>query len=477
MSARTWAFVCSLAVAVVRVSATSSDGLVEQREVSSDIRRFMKDNPPPESFMMQRELDLFEILNDFEKTPNPGFSPRASRPHPLIREMKYHVEFPLARPTAENLRSICLHGAHRPRYPASYFPTHGFGVHKREADAVNTLEAWFEKCCRLHNQTEEALLCCATQSWEKSINHFCKVGFALKTTHFHCCKVNRSERFPCFDSSSPNPDYSPTEDSPVQPVPPKVKFNFDHSSCSGTAVTPHSIRGQNKGKSPAAPLKVDLEFPLSAPTESNVQSICGNLKQLPHYNMKCFKGQGLAALQARSTNSLKKRFKLCCRGKESPLPCTKLSWEEEMTRFCDGCKHQRIDFPCCEGGVELNCFKNMSSNLDYNYTLSTGLSLSDVCDTHKIITKKFSGKVPLKSVVSKCCDLSPSERNACVLQSVEELFVEICSSRNSPPKPVQRCCRLLSAECFNKVLMNAITKATSSTKQRKKKCPKPENMS
>uniref|UniRef100_A0A3B4A1I9 Extracellular matrix protein 1b n=1 Tax=Periophthalmus magnuspinnatus TaxID=409849 RepID=A0A3B4A1I9_9GOBI len=289
---------------------------------------------------------------------------------------KYHVVFPLARPTSQNIRSICLHGNRRPRYPESYFPSSGFGVSKREGDAVNTLEAWFGTCCG-QDQTEEKLLCCATQAWEKSINHFCEVGFRIKTTHFHCCKRNRSERLPCFDREAPNPDYNPTEESAVEPVAPDVEFNFDPTSYG---------RREKKGKKPAMPIELDLDFPLAAPTDSNIESICRNRKLRPHYNIKCLKGLDLAALQAKSINSLEKYFKICCRNKERILSCAQTS-------------------------------------------------------------VRYSGFTPVL---------------------VLELFQATCSSKKSPPS-VKRCCRLSSAECFNKVLMDAITKATS--RPRKKICP------
>ncbi|KAJ0066206.1 hypothetical protein NL108_001447, partial [Boleophthalmus pectinirostris] len=160
--------------------------------------------------------------------------------------------------------------------------------------------------------------------WEKSISHFCEVGFRIKAPQFYCCKLNKSEWLPCFDRSAQNPEYNPTEDSPVQPVLTENKFNFDPSSCPGASLTPQSIRDGKRGeKKSATPLNVDLDFPLAAPTDSNIGSVCRNLKVRPHYNIKCLKGLDQVALQAKSINTLEKNFKVCCKNnnKERILPC------------------------------------------------------------------------------------------------------------------------------------------------------------
>lgn len=77
----------------------------------------------------------------------------------------YPVQFPLGRPTADNLQAICLNGDRRPRYPKSYFPSSGFGSQARRGSSVNKAEAWFNTCCK-GNQTwgTEVTLCCLTRA-------------------------------------------------------------------------------------------------------------------------------------------------------------------------------------------------------------------------------------------------------------------------------------------------------------------------
>lgn len=475
MTVLMWAFVYSTAFSLMCLgSASSDDRIVEQREVTFDISHIMQEMQQPDSHFLQSEMDLSDLLADLKEQASPGFSPRASRPRPASSVERYPVQFPLARPTSENIQAICLDGERRPRYPDSYFPASGYGVNKRQADAVNTLEAWFGNCCR-DNQTTDVTLCCATQAWEKSISHFCEVDFSIKAPHFHCCKIRGSERLSCFDNSAKNPNYNPTEGESVQSVPPKAQFSFDPQSCPRTVEAPHGIRGngENKEKTTTTSLKVDLVFPPAAPTDSNIESLCQNQQLRPRYKIKCLAGLGydLVARQAKTINRLEKGFKQCCKNKRRALPCAQKSWTDEMKRFCRGTKAKNIDFQCCHGGAQLSCFRNISTDPGYNKTvLSESLSLDNLCNTHEVISKRFSVGFPLKHIASKCCHGLATKRTTCIPQELRELFETKCSRRDASPA-VRHCCRASSQECFNKIIMDSITKATVFSYLKKKRCP------
>uniref|UniRef100_A0A8C6TWF4 Extracellular matrix protein 1b n=1 Tax=Neogobius melanostomus TaxID=47308 RepID=A0A8C6TWF4_9GOBI len=392
---------------------------------------------------------FFILLNNFPYK-------RVSAGRPVER---YSVEFPLARPSSENIQAICLHGNRRPRYPESYFPSSGYGVNKRQADAVNTLEAWFGNCCR-NNQTEEVTLCCAKQAWETSLDHFCEVGFTIKAPHFHCCKITGNERLSCFDNSAKNPSYNPTEEEPVQPVPPEAEFSFDPQSCPGTAVIPHYIRG--KSRPPTTSLKVDLTFPPAPPMLSNIDSLCRNQRLRPLYNIKCLAGLGydLVARQAKTSNRLEKAFKRCCKSKQTALPCAQ-KWEEQMKKFCVGSKGKTIDFLCCDAEALPLCFRNISTDPEYTKTVLTeSLSLDNLCGTHKVITKNLTALF---------CHFNKAY--IFIFYQLKEEFEAMCSSTKAAPPSVRRCCRDSSEQCFNGILMEAITKATGISLQKKKICP------
>lgn len=489
----TWAFVCSTALALVFVgSASEDDRFIEQREVTFDISQIMQEIQQPDSSMLQKELDLSELLDPKRIGDSSlGFVPRASRPHFGPRSYhpleSYPVQFPLARPSSENLNAICFHGDHRPRYPKSYFPQSGYDQQKRMADAVNMAEAWFETCCK-HNQTEETdrevTLCCVTQAWKKSVNVFCRENSRVKDHQYHCCKSNENERLACFHNDAPKPNYEPTEVLPVQPLPPpSTNFHFDSSACQRTSMTPYSIREggrRKKERKPPTPHNADINFPPAVPTEANIESMCRNQKLRPLYNIKCLAGLGydLLARQAKTINRMEKGFKQCCKRKQNVLPCAHLSWQEEIKKFCTGAKGKKVDFHCCGPEVphhQFECFQSISADPGYNKTAITdNLSLSNVCDSHKIITKKFPVGFSLKSLVNKCCPQSKGERSICIPQTLKEMLEEMCLPSQTFPPAVRRCCRLSSSEspqCFNKIVMDAITKATSFSHQKKKQCP------
>lgn len=119
--------------------------------------------------------DMYQITSYlFSLSGRPSFGPRS------FAGPDYPVQFPLARPSYDNLQAICLHADHRPRYPVSYFPSSGFGQQKRRASAVNKAESWFSTCCQ-GNETwgREVTLCCATQA----------VSFTLYNNKMRICHL------------------------------------------------------------------------------------------------------------------------------------------------------------------------------------------------------------------------------------------------------------------------------------------------
>lgn len=478
MSAPLWAFVCSSALSLLCLgSASTDDHLLQQREVTFDPSHIMQaESQPLDLHLLQTEMDLSDLLEGLKEQPSPGFSPRASRPRPAgpgASAERFSVRFPLARPSPENIQAICRHGDRRPRYPESFFPASGYGVLKRRADAVNTLEAWFGGCCG-DNRTEEVTLCCATQAWEKSASHFCEVDFSIKAPHFHCCKKRGSERLSCFDNSAKDPSYSPTEQESVQPVPAKAKFSFDPQSCPGTAEIPQSIRKNRENETaPTTFSENNLIFPPAEPTDSNIESLCENQQLRPRYKTKCLavRGNDLVIHQAKTINRLEKRFKNCCKTQRRILQCAQRSWADEMKRFCQGGKGKKVDFQCCNGRSQFDCFRNMSKDPGYNKTaFSESLSLDNLCNTHELIRKRFSVGFSLKNIESKCCHGAFMLRKTCIPEELGELFKSKCAKRDVPPS-VRRCCRASSPECFNKIVMDSITKAAIFTNQKKKRCP------
>ncbi|XP_019948980.1 extracellular matrix protein 1 isoform X1 [Paralichthys olivaceus] len=471
-----WPLVCPTVLLWVLLSSAST-GFVEQREVTFDL-----DQKGMEEALLQKEVDWAEFF-DPKGGSRPG--PRGHQPNVQPRSfgglpiLNYPVQFPLSRPTLENLQAICLHGNHRPRYPVSYFPASGYGQQRRRAKAVNKAESWFSTCCA-GNQTwaREVTLCCATQAWELSVKSFCKEDSSVKDRLYQCCRQRGRELFNCFNNDSPNPNYEPTEEIPVQLLPSTANFTFDPKTCPRTMITPHSVRGKKK-MTPSTSQKVDINFPPGRPTADSIESLCRDQALRPRYSVKCLPGTGyeLLSRQAKTINRMEKGFKHCCKKKQDFLNCAEQKWSEELNKFCSVKKGGKVDFHCCSGedaNDRLNCFQNISPDPHYNMT-SEELSLNRICDTEKIIKKKFPVGFPLKSFVEQCCPLSEQEKTICSLQKLEEVSASLCLLGKASSPAARRCCRKSSQEtpdCISKILMDAITKATKVLRQKKKKrCP------
>ncbi|KAE8288809.1 hypothetical protein D5F01_LYC12685 [Larimichthys crocea] len=452
------ALACSIAFVLILLSSASKDEQVpEQRDVTFDFDKIMQEIQDPDLFM-QKEVDLSDILDPKEfpavqmmspaqqydtmsetgsYTPvlkprgRQRFSPRSFGGPP----QEYPVQFPLARPSSDNLQAICLNGDRRPRYPQSYFPPSYFSKQRREGSAVNEAESWFSTCCK-GNETWglEATLCCATQAWELSVHNFCEADASVKDRLYECCRKRDNARLNCFHNDSPNPNYEATEELPVPPLPNISTFSFDPSTCQS------------------------------------------NQKLRPLYTVKCLPGSGYEGLgrQAKTINRIEKGFKQCCKKKQGVLDCAEQKWQAELNRFCTVELAQQGDFQCCSMFDEdrYNCFQNTSPHPHYNVTSDTEeLSLNKICDTHKIIKKKFSVGLPVKAFVNQCCPLSEQEKTSCLTQRVRETSEKLCLSKKASAPAFRRCCKSRETpQCLSKILMDAVTKA-SNVQKKKKKCP------
>ncbi|XP_051261737.1 extracellular matrix protein 1 isoform X2 [Dicentrarchus labrax] len=489
------ALVCATAFVLVLLSSAHEDEQnLEQPDVTFDLDKIMLETQNKESFMMQRPLDMSELLDPMEfhlqhivdppepydERGRPSFSPRSFGGPPML---DYPVQFPLAQPSSDNLQAICLYGDRRPYYSDSYFPVSGFGQLKRRASAVNNAESWFSMCCR-GNETwgREVTLCCARQAWELSVESFCTEDSSVKDRLYDCCRKTGNKRLTCFHNDAPNPNYGPTEELPVPPPPSFDSFNFDPNTCQSTAITPHEVRGrsQRKIKKLSTSQKIDINFPPGRPTADGIESLCNNQKLRTLYTVKCLPGSGyeLLARQAKTINRIEKGFKQCCKKKQDVLNCVDQKWRLELNNFCSGKNGEKVDFHCCSAGNDANgrfdCFQSISPDPYYNMTSATEeLSLNKICDTDKIIKKRFPVGFPIKNFVTQCCPLPEIEKTNCFVQTLNEMSENLCLSKKASPPAVRRCCSAQEApKCISKILMDAVTKATNALRQKKKKrCP------
>ncbi|XP_054638110.1 extracellular matrix protein 1-like [Dunckerocampus dactyliophorus] len=475
-------------------SAAKDEHNIGQREMSFDT--IMQEMQSPDTFVMQQEADLTDLIDpkefvieqepDMLDTPrgrgsrpgamsprrrHPGFGPRS---HPPV--LDYHVQFPLGRPTSDNLEALCLHGDLRPRYPNSFFPSSGFGQQRRRASAVNNAEAWFGTCCK-DNQTwgREVTLCCATQAWELSLETFCEEDSSVKDRLYHCCRQTGIERLLCFQNDAQNPSYEPTEALPVVPLPATFDFSFDRNTCHSTQ---QSVSGSRETQ-PSTSQKSDINFPPGRPNEDNVEGLCRNQKLRPLFSLKCLPNTGyeMVARQAKMINRVEKGFKQCCKKKQDVVACAEHKWRAELNRFCSSKKGGKADHHCCRGvsaGDRFHCFQSTSPDPQYNMTLSSEELAPKVCKARKIIKKVLPLDFPVQYILNECCALAPQNQNSCFFQKVEGTSNRMCSSRMrlASPSAARHKDPMEVPKCITDFVMDVITKSTKVSNQKKnKRCP------
>ncbi|XP_017280422.1 extracellular matrix protein 1-like isoform X2 [Kryptolebias marmoratus] len=484
------AAVCASVLLLVSLSSSCKDEHdCLQHEVTFE--EIMREIQQHNSEMEQTEVDLGDLLDDELSVDKPrmvhpptdtgprGFVPRSFGGLPL----DYPVQFPLGRPTPDNIQAICLHGDHRPRYPDSYFPRSYFSKQKRKAAAVNNAESWFSTCCK-GNQTwgEEGTLCCATQAWEHSVKLFCEADSSVKDRLYKCCMETGNKRLNCFSQDSPNPNYEPTEELPVEPLHSPANFNFERAACSRNLMNPFNLRAA--AANPSTPQIADINFPPGRPTKENIDSLCDNQMLRPLYTTKCLPSSGykLLARQVKTINRLEKGFKHCCRVKVRALSCAKLKWRMEVNKYCSARMEDQAGFQCCvgkKGKDRHSCFRLSSPDPHYNATAATEeVPLGKICDTHKIIKNRFHVGFSLKAFVKQCCPLPEENKTNCLVQKLEEMSQSLCSSNKNHGPAVRRCCKTQSQEgisqCVSNIVTDAVSRATHIQRRKKKKiCPLP----
>uniref|UniRef100_A0A4W5RKX7 Extracellular matrix protein 1b n=1 Tax=Hucho hucho TaxID=62062 RepID=A0A4W5RKX7_9TELE len=428
--------------------------------------------------MTQREITR-HLDADFTPGVRPIAGPRSfGDSHPSIL-------FPPGRPSPKNLQAICLHGSHRPRYPSYSLHRNGRGHFRRQAQAVNRVESWYSACCHGNGteQVQEVTLCCVTQAWEQTLSTFCTDEFSAKTSHYHCCKKQGGDRLSCFHRENPYATYLPT--TPI----PEPGFTFNPNICHKSQPGPRTVSGEKPKKSPqATPRDSDISFPPGRPTSDNIALVCCLHNRRSLSTTKCLPrtGFGWLALQSKAMNHLERGFKHCCKGQEDVLPCVEEKWREVLDRFCEEEQKGRPhNSSCCdvgEGEERYTCFSSRAPHPDYDQKLDSASAtpqthtLGHICETYKIIKKKFPVALPVQNLVDQCCSLPADQRTACVQIQLVRLSQRRClEGKPSSSAVLQKSCPSSSFSqdspmCLSSLLMNAITKATKSPHLRKRKC-------
>ncbi|XP_064209604.1 extracellular matrix protein 1 [Anguilla rostrata] len=462
------------------IELPEADPDVTQREVTIDLPKILRERGSRrgEPDMTQRMVDPV-LDGHFEEIDRPMLFPRSFEPK---------LPFPPARPYLHNFPAICHHGEGRHKYSRSSFPQDRFTHLQRQGDAIGNVESLYSFCCEKNGTLgSELSLCCAQQAWEHALNNFCDEEFSIKTNHYHCCRKRSVARWSCFEKGAPNKSYQPTnrfyqptsKGSVAPKSPSESEFNWNPDNCQRTDLEPREFR-----EDPKVP---DIRFPPGRPTSSNIRMICDLHKIRPRYDLKCLPSDryGWLARQSKAINRLEKGIKQCCKGQDEVLACADGKWQAEMDRYCKEERSVKSSvFSCCDmpkGQDRYSCISESAPDSTYTYEILQRpidsvffVKLDLVCDTHKLLAKKFPVPFPVKGLVSQCCHLPAAQRTACVQGELDDLMERMCTEKEPlPPTVSPDCCLQTSppvANCLFKLLEDALIKAKRYSRI-KRKCP------
>ncbi|XP_062847538.1 extracellular matrix protein 1 isoform X2 [Trichomycterus rosablanca] len=220
---------------------------------------------PIESFLPIDLLDEW-MQRTVARDESPAVEEKGPTRPPVSHQLHdYYVPFPLGRPTLNNIFAICHYSGRRSWYPKEKLPDSGFGSIIRQIKANNKLEYWFPVCCGNNStQDEELTLCCAEQAWKESLADFCWEELSIKTIPFHCCKLDGSEIWKCFEKFAVDHDYLPTNQSLWTPSPSIIEnFDFNPSTCKRTSIqedVPEVLRERETLRPRSKPSDLDLSM-------------------------------------------------------------------------------------------------------------------------------------------------------------------------------------------------------------------------
>ncbi|KAG7282149.1 hypothetical protein CRUP_034896, partial [Coryphaenoides rupestris] len=168
-----------------------------------------QEDAPNTSYLPTEELPVFPVPVESSFLFNPNTcvrSPQTPRSatgkiqKKIPDSANVSISFPPARPTADDIQSVCAYRKLRPFYDVKCLPRKGYGWLVRQAKAVNRVERGFKQCCKRQPEVLE----CADGKWREEMDRFCNEDKHGKIK-YHCCEVE--ERYVCFQSSAPSAGY------------------------------------------------------------------------------------------------------------------------------------------------------------------------------------------------------------------------------------------------------------------------------
>ncbi|KAJ3598642.1 hypothetical protein NHX12_002147 [Muraenolepis orangiensis] len=186
---------------------------------AAQLKCFQEDAPNT-TYLPTEELPVFPVpvdssfLFNHNACPKSTLTPRSVRSKiekTTMSSQNVSISFPPARPTADDIQSVCVHRKLRPFYDHKCLPHKGYGWLVRQTKAINRVERGFKQCCK----SQQEVLQCADGKWREQMDKFCKEEKMM----YHCCEIEAGhERYECFQSSAPSSGYDVDPSTTASPV-------------------------------------------------------------------------------------------------------------------------------------------------------------------------------------------------------------------------------------------------------------------
>lgn len=95
---------------------------------------------------------------------------------------KIDINFPLGRPTADTIESLCSNQKLRPLYTVKCLPGSGYEGLGRQAKTINRIEKGFKQCCK----KKQGVLDCAEQKVKQKTDQHKYIYFNLSHFWYSC---------------------------------------------------------------------------------------------------------------------------------------------------------------------------------------------------------------------------------------------------------------------------------------------------
>ncbi|OCT69067.1 extracellular matrix protein 1 [Xenopus laevis] len=255
--------------------------------------------------------------------------------------------FPPGFPVSSNIGNICSTERVKANCGRHNLPTNSFGHLLRQAEAINSLEEGYKKCCEQSDK-----LSCAETAWKKTLEDYCEEEISIKTKGNVCCNRQGAARELCFSITAPDPNYG--ADSSQEGESP-VRHARGLNRC--PPLLPNCL-GKAKNEAP------NLPFPPGKPESGNIRNMCSLRHVRPRYGIMQLPVGKSYVQQTQALDLLEDEYEKCC--EDENVPCANAAWEKVLAEFCTWKREaDNKPYKCCQKQSRISMYSCFARRAPY----------------------------------------------------------------------------------------------------------------